>query len=444
MKKNNSPYRDSNFLILTTINIGGALEWYEIGMFISWQLIIQESTINFEAIAASFNVGAVLLMISTMLAFGGARAIGGWFFGRKGDRQGRKSAFPLTIFIATIPSWGLVLLSFFLSYKEWITYSTIILTTIKIFQGVPAGGELPGAICYLSEDSEAPQEPNTWDNHRYMCSYTLLGPQIGLAVSTIACLILKLFFPIDILLNHGWRCVFFISGIMGIGGFIIRKKLHETIAFLKRKIHHKITYSPLKAVFHSYRSQLAFGFTLPIFEVVSFSVLSVMPLYYLRAPFNFTQGKITLMSLSSSILCIILLPLIGFFSSKYKKFPWLNVSAWSVIPLSLLLYKFLLAGDFLFSIIINTIMVFLFSIQASILPSLLARLFPVHVRYTGIAFSFNICDGILWTIITSTCFWFISYNNPAFVLYIPISAIIFLITFKWFKTQKKTIGRFFI
>lgn len=118
MKKDNLLSRDSNALILTAINIGGSLEWYEIGMFISWQLIVQQSAINFEAIAASLNVGAVLLVAATVLASGGARAIGGWFFGRKGDRQGRKSAFSLTIFVATLPSWGLVLLSFFLSYEE--------------------------------------------------------------------------------------------------------------------------------------------------------------------------------------------------------------------------------------------------------------------------------------------------------------------------------------
>lgn len=277
-----------------------------------------------------------------------------------------------------------------------------------------------------------------------MCSFTLFGPQIGLALSTIACLVLKLSFPTEVLLTHGWRYVFLVSGVMGIGGFIIRKKLHETIAFLKRTLHHKITYSPLKAVFHSYRSQLAFGSTLPIFEVVSFSVLSVMPLYYLRAPFNFTQKIVTLISLGSSILCIAFLPLIGYFSSKYKYFPWLNISAWSVIPLSIFLYKSLLNGNFLLSLIINVVMVFLFSIQASILPSLLARLFPVHVRYTGLAFSFNICDGILWTIITSTCFWLISYNNPSFVLFIPISAMIFLTTFKRFQKKKKTIAKHFL
>lgn len=444
MKKNVPLPHDSNAFILTTINIGGSLEWYEIGMFISWQLIVQQSAINFEAIAASLNVSAVLLVVATVLATGGARAIGGWFFGKKGDRQGRKYAFPLTILVATLPSWGLVLLSFVLSYEEWMTYSTVILTTVKFFQGIPAGGELPGAICYLAEDSEVSQNRSSWDNQRYMCSFALLGPQIGLAVSAILCLVLKLFFSTEFLLTHGWRYVFLFSGIMGIGGFVIRKKLHETMDFLKRHYHHKISYSPLKSVFHSYRSQLAFGTILPVFEVVSFSVLSVMPLYYLRAPFNVTQEKVFLISLVSSFLCVTFLPLIGYFSSKYKNLPWLSVSAWSIIPLSIFLYKSLVIGDLLISLMINIAMIFLFSIQASILPSLLARLFPVHVRYTGIAFSFNICDGVLWTVITSACFWLISYNNPIFVVFTPISAAIFLVTFKWFKSTEKTISKDFL
>lgn len=445
MGKNKAPTaQDSSAFILTAVNIGGSLEWYEIGIFIAWQLIIQQGSVNFDAIAESLNVGAVLLVAATALASGGARALGGWLFGRTGDRRGRKVAFPLTVLIATLPSWGLVILSFFLSYEEWMTYSTVIFTIVKFFQGMPAGGELPGAICYLSEANETSSKSSSWDTQRYMCSYAMLGPQIGLALSTLVCLVLKLLFPTEILLSHGWRFVFLISGLMGIGGFMMRKKLHETIAFLNGKIHHKITYSPLKTVFKECRPQLLFGLMLPVFEVVSFSILSIMPLYYSRVPFNFTQREITFISLGFYALCILFLPTIGYLSSKYKNFPWLKSSAWIVIPLSLFLYKFLLEGNFLICLIINILMLFLFSIHASILPSLLASLFPVQVRYTGIAFSFNISDGILWTIITSICFWFISNSNPSFVFLIPITSGAFLITLKYFKIKIPKIAKQFI
>lgn len=431
------PSEDSRTLVLAAVNIGGALEWYEIGIFIAWQLIIQQNAVDFDAFAASANAGAILLLAATVLASGGARAIGGWFFGKTGDRQGRRAAFPLTILVATCPSWGLVLLSFFLSYEEWITYSTVIFTVVKFFQGMPAGGELPGAICYLAEARANPNKARFWDNQRYMCSYAMLGPQIGLALSTIVCLVLRLFFSTDLLLHHIWRFVFLFSGLMGIGGFIIRKKLHETVAFREKKALHQIASSPLKTLFSKYKIQLSSGALLSVFEVVTFSVLSITPLYYSRAPFHFAPREITFISLGFSIFCIILLPLVGWLSSRFKSFPWLTTSAWSVVPLSYVLYKALLNGNFPISLIVSVAMLFLFSVQAAILPSLLAKLFPVQIRYTGIAFSFNICDGVLWTVVTSTCFWLMSAGNPRFILLVPIAAGLFLISFKYFKYTKK-------
>ena len=40
--------KDSNSFIITAVNIGGSLEWYEIGLFIAWPFIIGQSTTNFE------------------------------------------------------------------------------------------------------------------------------------------------------------------------------------------------------------------------------------------------------------------------------------------------------------------------------------------------------------------------------------------------------------
>lgn len=443
MEKNQKPrLSNSNYLILTAVNIGAALEWYEIGIFIAWQSIIQKTSINFDVIATSFNVGAVLLMVATIFATGGARALGGWFFGEKGDLLGRKTAFSLTILIATIPSWSLVLLSFFLSYDQWMTYSLVILTIIKFFQGMPAGGEIPGAICYLTEANKQNHNPSFWNHERYMCSYTLVGPQIGLALSSIVCLILKNTFSIDILLTHGWRIVFAMSGLLGLGGFLLRRKLHETAAFIKNKAHHKISYSPIKKVFSKYKKQLLFGFLIPILEIISFSVISFLPLYYNKNPFNLNLDEITLMSLGFYLLCIIFLPLIGYFSAKYQKFPWLHSSAWSIIPISILLFVCLSKGSFWPALVLNIILVFLFSVQASILPSLLANLFPVEVRYTGIAFSFNISDGILWTLATGLSFWFLSHNNPIFIVFIPISALIFLFIYRLFKKEIPIISEY--
>ncbi|MCK4934374.1 MAG: hypothetical protein KAR79_02190, partial [Simkaniaceae bacterium] len=56
---------------------------------------------------------------------------------------------------------------------------------------------------------------------------------------------------------------------------------------------------------------------------------------------------------------------------------------------------------------------------------------------TGIAFSYNICDGILWSAFTGICFLFLKYNNPAFILILPFAAITFLIGIRMSRSSKK-------
>ena len=41
------------------------------------------------------------------------------------------------------------------------------------------------------------------------------------------------------------------SGILGVCGFMMRKKIHETAKFMELKVHHKVTHQPLKKLFKS-------------------------------------------------------------------------------------------------------------------------------------------------------------------------------------------------
>lgn len=429
---------DSKTFILTAITIGGSLEWYEIGLFISWPFLIQGKASGFDiSLVESLNAGTVLLLVVLALANGGARALGGWFFGKKGDVQGRKVAFPLTLLVATLPSWSLVILSFFISYQQWLTYSTVLFALVKFFQGMPAGGELPGAICYLSETANGFKDELSWKSRRYMCSFALLGPQIGLALSAIITLILKAFFPIEFLLTHVWRYVFIFSGLIGIGGYLMRRKIHETTEYLDLKAHHKITHKPLKTLFSKYLSRVVLAILLSVFEVVAFSVISIVPYYYSQSPFNLDGTTIIILTLGYSVFCAAMLPLIGYLSSKITTFPWLKTSVWGILILAPILYVVISNGGFIFSLILNALLVVLLSIQGAILPSLLAEIFPVQVRYTGIAFSFNICDGVLWSAFTGISFLFLKYNNPVFIMILPIAALTFLFGVRMSRSEKR-------
>lgn len=431
MSKQNLTKTDSKTFIISAITIGGALEWYEIGLFISWPLLIQNQAAGFDiSLAESINAGAILIIAALALANGGARAIGGWFFGKKGDERGRQVAFPLTLLFATLPSWSLAFLSFFLSYEHWLSYATVIFAFVKFFQGMPAGGELPGAICYLSETADGCNHKKIWNSKRYMCSYALVGPQIGLGLSAIVCLTLKAFLPLDLLVTSAWKYVFMFSGILGVCGFMMRKKIHETAKFMELKVHHKVTHQPLKKLFKKYSSRVFLAALASVYEVVAFAVLSIIPYYYARNPFNLNEQKICIMTLAYAIFSATLMPLIGFLSSKYYSFPWLLSSVFGTLIITPILYFSLLNGALVLSVFFVSLITFFLCIQASILPSILSELFPVQVRYTAIAFSFNICDGILWSSVTGVCILLFNMDQPYFLWMMPLASLTFLLAMR--------------
>lgn len=424
--------KNSQRLVVWAIAIGGSLEWYEIGLFIFWPLIIDESAAGFDvSLAETLNSGAIFFITFLALSSGLGRAIGGWFFGKIGDEKGRKEAFSLSVLIATIPSWSLAILSFFVSYDTWLTYSTVVFALVKFFQGMPAGGEVPGAICYLAETGTNAR------SKRYLCSYALLGPQIGLGCSTGVCLFLKMYFAKSVIKGYAWRYVFILSGIAGILGYLMRQKIHETTKYLNFTTTHKVHHGVAQELFSQYFFRVVLAIVLSTFQVISFSVVSVVPYFYANAPFNLGKTAIALMSIGFFMLCGSLLPCAGKLAGRFMNVSWMKISAFGLIFSSFFLFFALSQGHLFLSIFLSFINVLFLTIHSAILPSILAEIFPLSVRYTGIAFSFNICDGILWATFTGIGFLCLPSNSLVFILLIPFASLIFFAGVRFGKYSKK-------
>lgn len=429
--KTSESKKDSKKRILLAVTIGGSLEWYEIGIFIFWPLIIEGKVAGFDiSLAESIDTAAISFIAALVISNGLARALGGWLFGNIGDKRSRKNAFSWTIIASAIPSAVLAILSFFISYHEWIAFSTYIYAVVKFFQGMPAGGELPGAICYLSETATG------FKPKRFMCSFTLLGPQIGIGLSALICLAIKTFFSSEYIAQN-WRYAFLISGLLGIYGIYIRKKMHETAEFLELKTHHKIAHKPLKILFSNHLKKLGQASVLSLLEVSAFSILGVIPYYFINAPYNVAPERILLITLAYSGLCAILMPTIGAISSKFISFPWLKTSVAGMICISPLLLYFLSNGNLVGSLIALFSLTFFLSVQAAILPSLLSEIFPPQIRYSGIAFSFNVMDGIMWAGLTGICSLLLKAGNLMFIYALPAVALTFLIGIRMCKKDSK-------
>src|ERR1700722_19426931 len=129
--------------MIVALTIGSVLEWYEIFLYIYWAPIIGRVFFNYSSTLAD--------LISTLLVFAFgflSRPLGGLIFGYIGDRWGRKKSIIISIVLIALPS---IAIGFMPSYAKWNSFSAIFLVVMRLLQGIPAGGELPGAMCYLEE-----------------------------------------------------------------------------------------------------------------------------------------------------------------------------------------------------------------------------------------------------------------------------------------------------
>lgn len=417
-------------VIKLTTTIGGSIEWYQIGLFVFWPIASKGQIGGFDVTLAELsNTLAALTLVGMSLFNGALRAAGGWFFGKEGDEKGRKFAFGTTICFGILPSLALIGLTLTQTYSHWIEYSTWILIGVKFFQGIPAGGELPGAICCLGEISKNQK------SQFYKCSYALVGPQVGLGLSAVMSFGINIWFPYASV--HAWQILFGISAGLGLIALIFRHYMQETAEYLDLKTHHKILHKPLRVLFKNYPRRLVLGATFPLFEIISFSVISMVPFQYMQPPFSLGGGSVALIVAVFAFLCAILLPILGKTIPMKMKFPWIKFSTWGILCATPILYLSLVNGYFISSLIILALQVLFLSIQSVYIPFSLVQIFPVEVRYTGIAFSFNISDGIVWGAVAGLCSIWLRVGSSDFVWILVPAAALFLVCLRTLKSFDK-------
>ncbi|HSX03232.1 MAG TPA: MFS transporter [Rhabdochlamydiaceae bacterium] len=404
------------FQVISAVTIGGILEWYEFFLYIYWSPIIAE---------LFFQTGSeIVALINTLFIFFIgflARPIGGLFFGYLGDRFGRKFSFMMTITLMVAPS---MLTAFVPTYAQIGVAAPILLGVLRFLQGVPVGGELPGAMCYLYESSYVKER-------KFTTSFTFFGPQIGVIISLLECFFLERYLSHENLLEWGWRLSFLASGIFGLFGFFLRLKLKETPPFKLLEEEKKVLSNPVAEALKIHKKNIFLGFTASTLEAAGFYIFSVFTgIYFIRLGII---SKLDNLIITISILSISSL-LILFFGKLGDKIKIKRLFIWSTLALSLIsltLYFFNSHPTKINIIIFELLFMCILSIQTALLPSLFCELFPNRVRYSCIGLSFNLCDSIVGGLTPIVSLYFVqaSDNITSFMLVIVVAALVSLTSF---------------
>ena len=182
--------------------------------------------------------------IGTLQAFGVyfvgfvARPIGAAIFGHFGDRIGRKATLIVTLLMTGISTAAVGLVPGYASIGIW---GAVILTLLRLIQGIGVGGEWGGSVLLAMEWARSNK------NRGFISSWPQFGAPAGLFLANIAVLFFS-WYSGDQFLNWGWRIPFLMSIIMVAIGLWIRLGILETPVFQRLVAENKVERAPVLEV----------------------------------------------------------------------------------------------------------------------------------------------------------------------------------------------------
>ena len=153
-----------------------------------------------------------------------ARPVGAWFFGRMGDRIGRKKVLFYTIVLMGLAT---TLIGILPTYESVGILAPALLVALRLLQGLGAGAEISGAGVMLAE--YAPTK-----RRGLVASLVALGTNCGTLFASAIWAVLLVVVTEQQLLEWAWRIPFIASAVVMVFAVWVRFNLKESPVFEAR------------------------------------------------------------------------------------------------------------------------------------------------------------------------------------------------------------------
>ena len=220
--------------VISASSVGTVIEWYDFYIFGSLAMIIAplfypsgNDSLALIAYLSTFAVGFIV------------RPFGALFFGRIGDRVGRKYAFLVTLVVMGAATAVVGVLP---TYATIGIAAPIALLLLRVLQGLALGGEYGGAAIYVAE--------HVPDGQRgFYTSFIQITATLGLFLSLVVILIVQNMLGMEAFKEWGWRVPFLISILLVGVSLYIRLRMKESPIFEQLKSSGMTSAAPLKEAF---------------------------------------------------------------------------------------------------------------------------------------------------------------------------------------------------
>lgn len=359
--------------IIVAAVIGNLLEFFDFTVYSFFTLTIAKLFFP-----SSNPVVSTLLALSAFAIGFVARPLGGFVLGRYADRQGRRAALTLTIFLMAI---GSAMIGFAPTYATIGLAAPALIVFARLLQGFAQGGEFGAATATLLETGSS-------KGRGFRASWQLASQGAAALMGSGIAALLTYQLSSAQLLEWGWRVPFLVGIlIMPVGVYLRRHIVEEPpkVAVTERAI---------------IEPRLVRTWFLTVFAIMGMTIATYVLMYYIPT-YSIQYLKLPpklsiLVSIGAALVSLTLCPLWGALSDKMRRRKPLTIVGRAVL-IALLYPAFWLMNAFpTLPVVVSLTMLMMFFYTMGSAPAyaLMPENFPKRVRAGYLASAYAVAVSI--------------------------------------------------
>jgi len=348
-----------------------------------------------------------------------ARPIGAFIFGHYGDRIGRKSTLIVTLVLMGVSTF---LVAFLPGYASIGIWGAVILTVLRLIQGIGVGGEWGGSVLLSME----------WARHNhergFLSSWPQFGGPAGLFLANLAVLVFSRMSG-DQFLAWGWRIPFAFSIVLVGIGLWIRLRILETPVFRKLVVEQKIERAPIVEVCRKQWGAIILGALARTSEQGPFYIFTAFIFAYGTTTLHASRDLLLAGVLAATCLSAFTIPFSGYLSDRIGRKKMYIAGCIAMAVWGFVYFGLINTGSAALIFVAMMFSLVAHDMQYGPQAALIAESFTPRLRYSGASIAYQLASitaGGPAPLIATALFAAYKSSTPI-AIYILITAIISII-----------------
>ncbi len=395
--------------------VGTSIEWYDFFLYgVAAALVFPQ-----KYFPQSDPFVGTLLSFSTYFVGFIARPIGAIIFGHFGDRIGRKATLIATLIFMGISTMGI---GFIPGYATIGIWGGVLLTLLRVLQGIGVGGEWGGSVLLAGEWTDPKRRG-------FSTSFAQFGAPAGMVLANGAFALMTSWTSHDQFMSWGWRVPFLLSFILIFIGLYIRVGVMETPVFAKLKSEGRVAKAPVADVIRGHWREVILTALLRTGQQTPFYIFTNYILVYATQSLGFSQGMVLNFVMIQSVLSMMAVLFFGHLSDRLGRRAVVAAGCVAMVIWPFVYFAMLNTRSVLLVFVAIVFALPIQDLQYGPQAALISESFPGSRRYSGASLGYQLASitaGGPAPIIAVTLYQKFG-TSTAVAIYVSITAVISLI-----------------